>query len=180
MISFKTNPKDTLIQRSSSPILAGITTTGAYFVGTKLSTFWFKDKLRIYADINFKDMPDNYWGVGYEEGYTTQKRNTTTAYDRTWFQIYPKFLWQFKKNLFIGPLLDFNYTKGSDACDSVHADSYYQKYNDRPFNGGGGLIFQYDNRDVPVNAWTGMLLEVSASILWTIFRRTEYIPGLFN
>ena len=86
-------------------------------------------------------MPDNYWGVGYEEGYTTPKGNATTAYDRTWFQIYPKFLWQFKKNLFIGPLLDFNYTKGSDACDSVLADKYYQKYNDRPFNGGGGLIF---------------------------------------
>lgn len=163
MISFKTNPQDTLIQRSSSPIMAGITTTGAYFIGTKLSTFWFKDKLRIYADINFKDMPDNYWGVGYEEGYTTKKGETTTAYDRTWFQLNPKFLWQFKKNLFIGPLLDFNYTRGSDACDSVHADTYYQKYNDRPYNGGGGLIFQYDNRDVPVNAWTGMLIEVSAT-----------------
>jgi len=143
--------------------MAGISTTGAYFIGTKLSTFWFRDKLRIYADINFKDMPDNYWGVGYEEGYTTPKSKTTTAYNRRWIQFYPTFLWQFKKNFFIGLLLDFNYTKGSDACDSVQADTYYQKYNDKPFNGGGGLIFQYDNRDVPVNAWKGMLIEVSAA-----------------
>lgn len=32
MISFKTNPHDTLIQRSTTPVAVGITTTGAYFL----------------------------------------------------------------------------------------------------------------------------------------------------
>ncbi|MCD4683292.1 MAG: BamA/TamA family outer membrane protein [Bacteroidales bacterium] len=162
MLTFKTNPKDTLIQRSSSPIMAGITTTGAYFIGTKLSTFWLKDKIRIYADINYKNMPDNYWGVGYEKGYTTKKGKSTTAYNRTWFQLLPIFLWQFKKNLFFGPLLDINYTKGRYACDSVASDYYYNKYNNKPFNGGVGLVFQYDTRDIPVNARSGIFIELSS------------------
>ena len=162
MISFKTNPKDSLIQRSSAPLMLGVSTTGAYFFGTKLTTFWLKDKLRIYADLNFKNMPDNYWGVGYEEGYNTEKNKDTTAYTRTWWQIYPKILWQFKKNLFIGPLIDFNYTKGSKASPGVAEDPFYKEFNDKPFNSGLGIVFEYDSRDVPVNAWKGAFVEVSA------------------
>ncbi|MCD4730200.1 MAG: outer membrane protein assembly factor [Bacteroidales bacterium] len=162
MISFKTNRKDSLIQRSSGPIMLGASITGAYFFGTKLTTFWLKDKMRIYADINFKDMPDNYWGVGYEAGFNTEKGDSTTSYKRTWWQFYPKILWQFKKHFFIGPLIDFNYTKGRDASPGVTEDPNYIKYNDKPFNSGLGMVFQYDSRDVPVNAWKGAFVEVSA------------------
>jgi outer membrane protein assembly factor BamA len=161
MISFKTNPKDSLIQRSSAPVMLGVSSTGAYFFGTKFTSFWKQDKLRIYADLNFKNMPDNYWGVGYQEGYTTEKGDSTTAYTRTWWQVYPKFLWQFKKHLLIGLLVDFNYTKGSEASPEVREDPFYREFNDKPFNSGLGVVFQYDSRDVPVNAWKGTFIETS-------------------
>ncbi len=161
MVSFKTNPKDSLIQRSSAPIMLGVSSTSAYFFGTKLTSFWKEDKIRIYADLNFKDMPDNYWGVGYDKDYHTEKTDSTTAYTRTWWQIYPKFLWQFKKNLFAGALIDFNYTKGSNASFGVANDPFYQEFNNKPFNSGLGFVFQYDSRDVPVNAWTGTFVELS-------------------
>jgi len=163
MTSFKTNRQDSLIQRSSAPIMAGITSTGAYFLGTKLSSFWLKDKMRIYADMNFKNMPDNYWGVGYNEGRYTEKGDTTTKYVRTWVQVNPKVMWQFKKYWFLGGNFDFNYTKGSEACIGVSSDPYYMEYNDKPFNGGLGPVFQYDSRDVPVNAWGGNFVELSAT-----------------
>jgi hypothetical protein len=162
MTSFKTNRQDSLIQRSSAPIMVGITSTGAYFLGTKMSTFWLQDKMRIYADINFKNMPDNYWGVGYDEGRNTIKSDSTTKYVRTWVQLNPKVMWQFKKYWFAGASIDFNYTKGSDACDSVTADPFYIEFNDKPFNGGLGPVFQYDSRDVPVNAWDGTFVELSS------------------
>lgn len=163
MISYKTNPKDTLIQRSSSPITLGITSTGAYFFGSKVTTFWRRDTWRIYADINFKNMPDNYYGVGYDEGRYTPESDSTTAYNRTWFQFYPKFLHQFKKHHFIGPNLDINYTKGGDESPGVAADPYYQEFNDRPLNTGLGVVYQYDSRDIPVNPWKGWFLEVMAT-----------------
>jgi outer membrane protein assembly factor BamA len=137
-----------------------VSSTGAYFIGTKVTTFWLQDKLRIYADINFKEMPDHYWGVGYDEGFNTEKSDTTTAYTRTWWQFYPRFLWQFRKHLFLGPLIDFNYTKGKEASERVQKDPYYSEFNDRPFNSGFGVVFQYDSRDIPVNAWKGAFVEV--------------------
>jgi hypothetical protein len=163
MTSFKTSRSDSLIQRSSAPVMLGITSTGAYFIGTKLTTFWFRDKMRIYADINFKNMPDNYWGVGFLEGKETIKSDSTTDYIRTWMQLNPKVLWQFKKYWFAGLNIDFNYTKGSEACYGVVTDPFYIKFNDKPFNGGMGGVFQYDSRDVPVNAWTGTFIELSAT-----------------
>ncbi len=159
LISFKTNPRDSLIQRSSAPFTIGVSSTGAYFIGTKITSFWMQDKLRIYADLNYKNMPDNYWGVGYEAGYSTPKGDSTTAYKRTWWQIFPKFLWQFKENFFVGPLIDFNYTKGRDPSPGVAMDPYYIEYNDKPFNGGFGVAVQYDSRDIPVNAWEGAFIE---------------------
>jgi hypothetical protein len=38
---------------------------------SKWTTFWLQDKMRIYSDLNFKNMPDNYWGVGYDKGLNT-------------------------------------------------------------------------------------------------------------
>jgi outer membrane protein assembly factor BamA len=143
--------------------MAGITSTGAYFIGTRLTTFWHHDKIRSYAEINFKDMPDNYWGVGYEEARNTEKGDSTTKYSRTWMQLNPKVLWQFKKYWFVGGNIDFNYTKGYDASPGVVSDPFYSKYNDRPFNSRLGLVFQYDSRDVPVNAWGGTFAEVSGT-----------------
>ena len=163
MMSFKTNRKDTLIQRSSSPIMLGVSSTGAYFFGTKMTTFWLQDKIRMYGDFNFKTMPDNYWGVGYDEARYTEKSADSTGYTRTWWQIYPKILWQFKENFFGGIIIDYNYTKGSEAGTGVANDPYYIKYNEKPFNSGLGLIFQYDSRDIPVNAWEGLFIELSAT-----------------
>jgi outer membrane protein assembly factor BamA len=163
MTSFKTDKADSLIQRSSVPIMLGFSATGAYFLQTKWTTFWHEDKLRIYSDLNFKNMPDNYWGIGYENARNTVKSDSTTKYVRTWFQLNPKFLWQFRKNWFVGPIINLNYTKGTDASAGVASDPYYVKYNDKPFNSGLGIVFQYDSRDVPVNAWKGAFVELAAT-----------------
>jgi hypothetical protein len=74
--------------------------------------------------------------------------------------MYPLFLWQLRKNFFGGFAVDYNYTDGSNACEGVILDPYYIKYNNKPSNACLGLIFQYDSRDVPVNAWTSFFTEV--------------------
>ena len=61
--SFKTDRDDDEIQRSSMPFTLSYTSTGAVVFNAKPTTFWLKDKLRITADLWYKNMPDNYWGV---------------------------------------------------------------------------------------------------------------------
>ena len=163
MISFKTNPHDTLIQRSTTPVAVGITTTGAYFFNSIVNTYWLNDKLRIPGDFWFKNMPDNYWGVGYDAGRNTEEGDSTTAYVRSWYWINPRPMWQFAKNHFAGLNIDFNYPGAKDVSPGMAADSYYQQFGDKNFNGGLGFIYQYDSRDIPVNAWKGFYLNASAT-----------------
>ncbi len=162
LITFKTNKKDSLIQRSSFPGSIGYTTTGAVVINGILTSFWWKDRLRINGDFWYKDMPDHYWGVGYENGFSIDRSDSTTAYNRTWWWINPRFLFQVKKHYFVGLNVDYNYTQGSDPSQGVSQDSVYQWYNTKPLNGGLGIIIRYDTRDVPVDARKGILLDFRA------------------
>jgi len=169
MLSYKTNPKDSLIQRSSSPITFGISSTGAIFFSSIVSSYWFQDKLRIYADLWYKDMPDHYWGAGYDNGFSKPKSDSTTAYDRTWLWINPRFLWQFRSSYFLGLNVDYNYTRASDPSEGVSLDPDYIKYGPENLNSGFGLILRYDSRDVPVNAWEGLYVDLRPTFYSTVF-----------
>lgn len=160
LATFKTNRSDSLIQRSSLPFSLGYSTTGAVVANAILSSFWFEDKIRIYGDFWFKDMPDHYWGVGYQSNLNTVKSDSTTYYHRKWWWINPRILFQVKEHYFIGLNIDYNYTQGSNASEGVADDATYQKYKDKPLNSGLGIILQYDSRDMPVDAWRGVLLDL--------------------
>ena len=167
--SFKTNRKDSLIQRSSLPFTIAYTTTGAIVATGVLKSYWFKDKIRFNLNFDYKDMPDNYWGVGYETAYHTPKSDSTTFYNRNWWSFHPRVLYQLKKNYFVGLDVDYNYTKGSDESKGVLSDSIYNKYNNLSLNSGLGFILRYDSRDSPVDAHSGLLFD---------FRTAFYSPQL--
>ncbi len=169
LISFKTKPSDSLIQRSSSPFMFGVSSTGAIFFSSVVSTFWLQDKIRVYGDIWFKDMPDNYWGAGYENGYNTPKSDSTTAYKRLWLWFNPRILWQFRPNFFVGLNIDYNYTEAREPSDGVMEDPDYIKYGPKNFNSGLGLILRYDSRDVPVNAYKGTFIDLRATFYTPTF-----------
>ncbi len=59
--------------------------------------------------------------------------------------------------------IDYNWTKASDVNPNMEADPYYLKYGPVNFNSGLGLILRYDSRDVPVNAWSGILIDLQAT-----------------
>jgi hypothetical protein len=169
LLSYKTNPKDSLIQRSSSPIMFGVTSTGGFFFSSIVSSYWFQDKMRIYADIWLKDMPDHYWGVGYEKAYNQTKSDSTTAYNRLWWWLNPRILWQLKPNYFIGLNVDYNYTGVSEPSKGVAEDPDIIKYGTENMNSGFGIIARYDSRDVPVNAYTGTYFDFRSTFYSTAF-----------
>jgi len=167
MLSYKTNPRDSLIQRSSSPVSFGASSTGAIFFSSIVSTFWLQDRLRIYGDIWYKDMPDHYWGAGYENAVNTPKSDTTTAYNRKWWWFNPRILWQFKPNFFLGANIDYNNTVVSDASEGVLNDPNYIAYGPDNMNSGLGLILRYDSRDIPVNAYSGLYIDLISTFYTT-------------
>ncbi len=163
LVSFKTDKKDPLMKRSSIPVSISYSTRKALVFSTQLTSYWLHDKIRINGDFWLKNMPDNYWGIGYEKASTIPKSDSTTAYHRKWWWINPRFLYQIFDDLFIGLNVDYNFTQGKDACLSVADDPYYVEYNDRPLNGGMGIIIRYDSRDVPVDARKGWFFNFTTT-----------------
>jgi hypothetical protein len=162
IMSWRNSKTDATLPRSNMPINMTISSTGAFVINLKPTTFWAGDKLRFSGDVWLKLMPDNYWGIGYQNAYEKQKSDSLTAYNRTWFQFRGDVIYRTVSDLFAGLTFDVNYTQGSDASEGVAADPNYIVYNDRPFNVGFGPTLQFDSRDLPVNAWKGMFISVSA------------------
>jgi outer membrane protein assembly factor BamA len=160
MLSFKTNAEDSLIQRSSTPVNIGASLRGSYFLNTIISTYWLQDKLRVFGEIRFRNMPDHYWGVGYDNAAGREGRDESTAYTRQYWRLHPRILWQFRKNFFLGLGIDYHRTKVIDPNPLMLDDPGYIEFGPVNFNSGLGLIARYDSRDVPVNPWKGSLIDL--------------------
>ncbi len=160
MVSFKTNPHDSLIQRSSTPVNIGASLRGSYFMNTIVSTYWLEDRMRIFGEIRFRNMPDHYWGVGYEKAIARNGRDSSTAYTRRYWEIYPRILWQFRKNFFLGLGIDYHRTHVMNPNVKMVSDPDYIAFGPTNLNSGLGLIARYDSRDVPVNPWKGSLVDL--------------------
>jgi len=166
LMSFRTSPllkhhSNELVQRSTITFNGSYSTTGALTGNAKLSSFWAGDRLRIFVDFVVKDMPDHYWGVGYEAGKAPEG-DSTTAYDRTSLSFVPKVLWRIHPAMLIGPAFDINSTTATDVSPGMAADPYYQQYGSKNQNRGIGGVFQFDTRDVAANAWTGVYVNAQA------------------
>ncbi len=169
LVSFKTKPANQLLNRSNIPLTAGAGVTGAIFAYARPTVYFASNKLRWYSDLWYKDMPDNYWGIGTYNAINVPKSDTTTAYNRTWFMFKNILVYEVYENLFAGLIIDYNYTQGSEPSAGVASDPNYIEYNDKPMNSGVGLVVQYDTRDIPTNAWDGVFVGVEA---------TSYTPSL--
>ena len=65
LLTFKTDLNDSLIQRSSIPIIFGASTKGNITIGANLRSFWWQDLFRLNIAFSINDANDDYFGVGY-------------------------------------------------------------------------------------------------------------------
>jgi len=149
------------VQRSTLIFNGSYSTTKAVNVNAKLSTFRRGDRLRLFVDFAYKDMPDEYWGVGYEAG-TAPESDSATSYQRSSWLLFPKMLFRISHSIMIGGALDFNATTASDVSPGMAAEPYYQQFGADNFNSGGGLVFQLDSRDIAANPWVGVYVNAQA------------------
>jgi len=169
--SFKTNKSDPSLNRSFFPATIGFSTTGALIFQSNLNSFWLQNKLQINGSFIARYMSDHYWGVGYLSAQDIQKGDSTTSFKKTWYLFNPEFNWQFRENYFIGVGIDLNYTAMNNLTNYQKADPDIVRYGTNNYNGGVGLILKYDSRDIPINAYGGMMAKVNL---------TYYGPYLFS
>ncbi|MCP4198740.1 MAG: BamA/TamA family outer membrane protein [Proteobacteria bacterium] len=171
LMSWKTKRLEPNLQRSSLLIFAGYSHTGTTIVATRFVSFWLKDWLRVNQMLWFKDIPDNYWGVGYEAGSEPAEPNSHTNYHRRWWDLRLEFLGKmWIDDLYGGLVMNFNQTVAVDEADTmvgkdedkVPPDPYYKNYGANNYNGGLGFRVNYDTRDVVVNAFSGFYVGAEA------------------
>ena len=163
LFTFKIKPDNKLLSRSSVPFSIGYSTNGSLLVSIKANIYGLSDKLRFTGEYWNKNMPDNYWGVGYEKGRYTPKSETTTAYHRNWQQFKFKIAYQLIPKFYAGINYDYNSTVATYINPVMAVDSDYLKHGSDVFNSGIGLVLRYDSRDFPENAFKGILFEFSGT-----------------
>lgn len=161
--TFKINKDNPLLSRSSVPFSIGYSTNGSLQVSIKANVYAKGDKLRLTGEYWLKNMPDNYWGVGYLSGRYNQKSDSTTGYDRFWRQFKFKVVYQVARNFFLGLNYDRNSTASSNINPVMAEDPDYLKHGDDIINSGFGAVIRYDSRDFPENAYKGFLLELAGT-----------------
>ncbi|MFV0290623.1 MAG: BamA/TamA family outer membrane protein [Mangrovibacterium sp.] len=159
LFSWRTDKEDLNLTRSNMPAMLSFTSTGAVTLNLRPSTFWNGDNLRVNANFWIKNMPDNYWGVGFNTNNSTDEDEDVTGFQRMWIDLAMEGLFKVQDDLFIGPNYSLTYTKGSELSNWVANDAYFSYYNLRPFNMGVGATVRYDSRDLPANAWEGVYLD---------------------
>jgi len=163
LVSWKVGRNPLRVQRSTLSATISASTTGAVNVSTSLSSFWDEDRLRILADVAFKDMPDNYWGVGFDAGLAPSSKDATTAYRRKWVKFNPRVLWAVSEHVMLGGGVYLNHTIATEVNPTMAADPTYQRYGPDNYNVGLGGILQYDTRDVAANAYSGMYAAITVT-----------------
>ena len=163
LFTFKLNPESPVLSRSSMPFSFAYSTNGSIQVSIKANIYGKDDKLRISGEYWLKDMPDNYWGVGYTNGRERTQSPEITGYNRYWRQFKFKIAHRIFPNIYLGVNYDRNQTTATEINDVMLADEDFKKYGSEVRNSGFGMVYRYDSRDFPENAYKGVFVELSGT-----------------
>ena len=158
--TFTMDPSDTSLQRSSVPVVAYVSVRGAVGFLSEANLL-FKRKIRWLNSIRFNHVVDNYWGVGYDAGSSIDRSEDSTQYIKNNFRWNPKVLKEVGNKIFAGIQTEYSNTVAKDPNLKMQEDEAFVKYGDHVSVFGVGLVAQYDTRDLIVNTWNGMLIELS-------------------
>ncbi|TAJ12289.1 hypothetical protein DMA11_13510 [Marinilabiliaceae bacterium JC017] len=169
LFTFKMNPVDTIQKRSVVPVAFAIMGSGGFNLFSRPQMFFNEDKFRIFGQFIYKDITENYYGVGYETNKDRERGSTTTENSNRGIQINPIFLFRLgQSNFFMGPLADVTLDDISNPSEGVINDPDYIDQGGTTdglsfFNTGLGLAVSYDTRDIPANAYNGLLLDFKST-----------------
>jgi len=170
LFSFSTDFKDSSLKRSIIPLAFGYMFSGGGSAVIRPQLFFNKDKFRVFGKIALNNTLENYYGVGYKKNKDTERNEDTTQYRSIGFAFNPIFYFKFKNtDLFLGASVDIAQKTFNDPSIGVQNDKdYIADGGDadglRYFNTGIGANISYDTRDLPANAYTGILLDLGATI----------------
>ncbi len=161
LYSFSLLPGDSATLRSSVPFSIGYSTNNSLLISLQNNVFGPGDNWRLTGEVWMRDMPDHFWGVGFDEARAAERSDSTTRYQRYYWQLLQRFQLHLGKQWFIGPALDFNQTIASSPNPVMSDQETVVQQGLEHRNRGFGISGSMDTRDFPPNAYTGMFMNVT-------------------
>ena len=174
LASFRMNKQDTISHRPFLPAGLNLSINGTIVVAGAGTFFFNENRFRIYMNYGYRNEPSHYYGKGFEKAENLERGDSTTRFHRSYFQLYPRFVWEVRPHFYLGGLFDLNYTKVSDVNPVMEEDPYFQQFKRKYFNVGIGGLIQYDTRDDVATPTRGMLLGANFKLFG------KYWGGAYN
>ena len=169
LYTFKLQKDNPDLERSSIPFSVGFSSNGSFQFNAKPTLYGKNDRYRVFGEIWFKDMPDNYWGIGFDRARDIELSESTTEYQRTWFRYYQKVMFRTGKNTFAGFAFEHNRTDAEDLAPLIVTEPNIVQFGTSIRNTGLGVAWQYDSRDIIVNAYKGLFLDFNFTSFGRVF-----------
>lgn len=157
---YQIDREDKVSQLSSLVINGLASINGALGVGIENKSFFNEDNQRLYFNANVYDVPDVYYGVGYE--FNNEDLNRIEFNSQT-FQINPMILQRIAAHSFIGAGFDYTYAK-ADGVDVATIDIDVDPLNEVSRNSGFNFLINYDTRDHVTNPQTGSISQLEVGV----------------
>lgn len=169
LMTFRMNQQDTISQRSFIPVGFNISINGTFVAAGAGTLFFNENKFRIYIKYGYRTEPSNFYGIGYDEIKAAENLNDLYGKDSVTFhkanvQFFPRFVWEVKPHIYVGALLDFNYSKSKEMPEWMAQNSQILKFGNKYHNIGIGALLQYDTRDDVATPFSGMFLSAMGTV----------------
>ncbi len=158
---YRSDRNDTHIQPSNATLFGIVSTTGFYMTGIQGTHIFPQERYRLLYTGLFYSMPGYYWGIGYDAGNSSKK----WSYLRLQTQLKVNFLFRITSDLYIGPMVSYNYIKGrkfkkKNLQDTRTIEDIINHESRQIGTTGAGISIVYDSRDVVTNAHKGIFLKM--------------------
>ncbi len=178
LFTFSTNQYDTLLNRSVLPIAFAYMTEGggSMIIGPQL--FFNQNRFRVFGQVSLNNTIDNYYGVGYQKNANIERHKDSTQYRNIGFRFNPLLLFKYKNtDLFLGGSVDIAHKGIQEPSAGMQKDTDYladggDSTGLKYLNIGVGANISYDTRDIPANAYDGMLVEFGVTTYAQAFGST--------
>ena len=150
---YRMDKNDTITQPSNVSLYGDVSTVGFYLLGVRGNNLFPKEKYRLDYNLYFFSFPSSFWGIGYNNGANDANES---SYKRFQSQIKVNFLFRLVDNLYLGPLLSFDYIHGMD----FEKPELLEGMALTTTNLSTGFSLIYDSRDFLTNAYRGYYLKL--------------------
>lgn len=169
LLSFKTKRNNPYLSHSILPVLVNINRDGAFSAAAFMTSYWRDDKIRFYFDGIYRNMDDNYWGIGIDKGFDIDKGSETTLFHAKNLLLSPVLLVCIKGDLFLGVKTRFSQFNATDISSLMQEDADVLNAGTEIRSSGLGFNLEYDSRDFSPNAGHGILLRISGLYFGSFF-----------